>query len=121
MTYNTQYRLTDVLWWTRQADVLNEIASIMDVESVTTSTEGWFKHRTTASKNIIDKMTEAERAKLQEEERFLSMKGLPEHVQRKWDLKFHCRKYADSFVELPKTNGILGSRTRQARHTKRWA
>jgi hypothetical protein len=64
-------------------DVLKEIALIMEVESVDTTTQGWFPHRTTAAKNLIDKMTEAERGLLREKGDKMGSEGLPESVQRK--------------------------------------
>lgn len=55
----------------------------MKIESATTSSEGWFKHRTKASKNLINKMTNAEKVRLQEEAHRLGIEGLPEKIQRK--------------------------------------
>jgi hypothetical protein len=83
LTAKNKYKLTDVLWWTREADVLDEIASIMNMETVTTNTIGWFQHRTKASKNIIDRMTNTEKLKLQAEADRMAAEGLPERIQRK--------------------------------------
>jgi hypothetical protein len=55
----------------------------MNIDSATTSTEGWFKYRTKASKNLIDKMTNPEKIRLQEEAHRLAVEGLPEKIQRK--------------------------------------
>lgn len=83
MTPGKPYRLTDVLWWTRQADVLEEIADIMDLEAADTNTPGWFAHRMQAMKNILDRMSEEERRELKQEAERLGAEGLPEDVQRK--------------------------------------
>lgn len=78
-----KYRLTDVLWWTRQGEVFSEIASIMGIESANTNTAGWFSVRRTAEKNILDRMTDIEKDKLREEADQMAVEGLPVEVQRK--------------------------------------
>jgi hypothetical protein len=83
MTQGSRYRLTDVLWWTRQGEVFKEIALMMDLVSVDTNTPGWFQHRTRAARNLLDKMTEGERVKLRSEADRMSREGLPEEIQRK--------------------------------------
>jgi len=72
-----------VLWWTRQKDVFAEIASIMQIESANTKTDGWFTLRRTAEKNIIDAMTEEGKDSLREAAERMMKEGLPEDVQRK--------------------------------------
>lgn len=78
-----QYRLTDVLWWSDPNKVMNEIANIMGLDSVDTNTPGWFQHRTTATKNIIDNMSNAETNRLRQTAESMSEKGFPEELQRK--------------------------------------
>jgi hypothetical protein len=75
--------LTDILWWTRQDEVFEEIANLMGLESANTNTIGWFPLRTKASKNILDRMTEEERGMLETEAERLQKEGLPPDVQRK--------------------------------------
>jgi hypothetical protein len=55
----------------------------MNLELVTTTTPDWFQHRTTAAKNILNRMSVIEKNRLQEEADELAGKGLPENVQRK--------------------------------------
>lgn len=78
-----KYRLTDVLWWTRPEDVFQEIALIMGIESADSHTKGWFELRTTASKQLINKMRDAEKRKLQDEADQMWSMGLPEELKRK--------------------------------------
>ena len=79
----TRFRLTDILWWTRQDCVFEEIASILNIETANTSTPGWFQLRTKASKNIVDSMSEEERKVLEEEADRMQEQGLPQDVQRR--------------------------------------
>lgn len=75
--------MTDILWWTQQKEVFCEIASIMKLASADTNTPGWFTNRTTASKNILDAMTDEDRKKLEEKAEQFRVEGLPPDVQRK--------------------------------------
>jgi len=77
------YRLGDVLWWTRQKDVFVEIAAMKGLESADTNTPGWFTLRQTAEKNILDRMTEGERNDLRGEAERMAREGLPKDIQRK--------------------------------------
>jgi hypothetical protein len=77
------YKLTDVLWWTNQENVMKEVAVLMDLDYVDTNTPGWFKHRTAAAKSIIDNMPEGEKIKLQMKAQELAEKGFPPELQRK--------------------------------------
>ena len=76
-------RLTDILWQTRQGDVWAEIAAMLNLESANTQTPGWFEIHMTAMKNVLDKMTEEEKAMLHEEADRMSKEGLPAEVQQK--------------------------------------
>ncbi|KAF8801933.1 hypothetical protein BYT27DRAFT_7113986 [Phlegmacium glaucopus] len=93
LTKGNRYRLTDVLWWTRQASVFKEIASIMNLDSADTNTPGWFPYRTIAAKNLLDNMTDVERAKLIDEAGKLVSEGLPADLQytRFAEEKWHSR------------------------------
>lgn len=55
----------------------------MGLESADTNTPGWFENRTTAAKNILNVMTEAQKNRLRDEADEMAAKGLPEEVQRK--------------------------------------
>jgi hypothetical protein len=83
MDAGKRYRLTDVIWWTRQEDVFTEIASILEIDSASTQTPNWFQNRTRAAKNILDRMTKDETDILRDKADRLADKGLPEEVQRK--------------------------------------
>jgi hypothetical protein len=83
ITLGHKYRLTDVLWWTRQKDVLAEIAKLKKLPTVDTNTPGWLQHRLPASKNILDAMTAEEKRKFEQEAENHRIEGLPSDVQRK--------------------------------------
>ena len=72
-----------VLWWTRQANTFTEIATIMDLLVADTNTPGWLQYRTTAMKNLISRMTEAEKARLRGESKRMAAMGLPVDIQWK--------------------------------------
>jgi hypothetical protein len=78
-----RYRLTDILWWTRQEKVFEEIASILDITTANTSTPGWFQLRMKASKQIILSMSDDERKVLEDEADRMEREGLPQDVQRR--------------------------------------
>ena len=71
-----QYWLTDILWYTQKESVLNEIASIMGLDSADTNTPKWFEHQTRASKNVSDALSEEERKTLEEEAEQMWQEGL---------------------------------------------
>jgi len=77
----SRYRLTDILWQTHQGDVLTEIAAMLNMESANTQTPGWFEMRMTALKNILNKMMEEEKSKLQEEADRMAKEGLLAEIQ----------------------------------------
>lgn len=55
----------------------------MGIDSVTQETPGWFEHRTTATKNIFNSMTDAEMKDLRKKADEILEKGMPEDVKRK--------------------------------------
>jgi len=57
---NFRPKRTEIIWNTRQQEVLEEIAKILNVKEAMTQTPGWFSVQTWATKNIIAKMTPAE-------------------------------------------------------------
>jgi hypothetical protein len=79
----SRYRLTDVLWWTRRREIFEEIANIMGLESANTFTPGWFSHRNTAAKNIMEKMTEADKKLLRDKGDKMATEGMPDEIRRK--------------------------------------
>jgi len=83
MTTTKQYRLGDILWWRYREDVMKEIGIIMGNDTVDTNTPGWFQHRTAAAKNILNRMTEAQKFELRKLGDGMSEKGMPEEIQRK--------------------------------------
>lgn len=123
-----KYRLTDVLWWTRQEEVFEEIASIMEIPKADTSTPGWFPLRTKASKNILEKMTNDERRELEDVAEKLKSEGLPIDLQRKYVpyIAVRCRNAETpklTFLRvlgLPKKNGIPDYRQVRKRITWKW-
>jgi hypothetical protein len=78
-----EYRLGDLLWWLRKDDVMAEISELMGNDSVNTNTPGWFQLRTVAAKNILGRMTEAEKKDLRKKGEEIAKKGMPEHLKRK--------------------------------------
>ncbi|KAF8811080.1 hypothetical protein BYT27DRAFT_7253210 [Phlegmacium glaucopus] len=94
-----KYRLTDVLWWTREKDVLVEVALLMNLPTATTTTPGWLGFRLPASKNIIDAMTVQDKRVLEEVAEKMRIEGLPDDLQRK-----HMEdKWYSWFTEAAKT------------------
>lgn len=64
-------------------EVLDEIGRIKEMNSVDTTTPGWFELRTHATKNLLSQMTDAEKADLRKEGDKMAEKGLPEDVKRR--------------------------------------
>jgi len=77
-------KLTQVLWLTREKDVLAEIASLLGVPEANTKTPGWFGVRMKAMGNIIEWMSPEERAELEKERERISQEGHLEDVRRKY-------------------------------------
>jgi hypothetical protein len=75
--------LTDVLWWTREKEIFKEIGAIMGLDHVDRFTHGWFPHRNTASKNILDNMTDSEKTAIRKKAEDFAANGLPESIKRK--------------------------------------
>lgn len=73
----------ELLWATRENDVLAEIAVMMGLPAVTTATPGWFPYRLPACKSILDKMTEDQRAELDREAEKVREHGWPKERQTK--------------------------------------
>ena len=60
-----------------------EIATIMDLLMADTNTLGWFQYHTTATKNLISRMTEAKKARLRRESKRMAAEGLLVDIQQK--------------------------------------
>jgi hypothetical protein len=73
-------RVIEVLWKTKQDMVDKEISRMIDEES---RTETRFELRTTASKNILQKMTEIEMEELKKAGEEMAKNGYPEDVKRR--------------------------------------
>jgi hypothetical protein len=73
----------DVLWHTKEDDVLKEVASLMGLSEADTYTPGWLRYRTQASKKILDNMPEADMNELQEQAEKIAVEGFSEEKKRK--------------------------------------
>jgi multimeric flavodoxin WrbA len=80
---NFRPKRTDVLWHIRKDDVMEEIGKILNVDKATTATPGWFSARTTAIKNIVDRMSPDELTELDGEVEKLKNTGYDEKHQRR--------------------------------------
>lgn len=78
-----QYKISDVLWWERKDDVLDEVSKLMGKESADTNTKGWFELRMKASQNILNNMTEEEKNKLRKKGEEMGEEGFSEELRRK--------------------------------------
>ncbi|KAF8799826.1 hypothetical protein BYT27DRAFT_7119298, partial [Phlegmacium glaucopus] len=107
LTKGNRYRLTDVLWWTREADVFKEIASMMDLESADTNTPGWFPLRTRAAKNLLEEMPEVEKKKLRDEADRWVIEGVPPDLQRKFAEEKWLSRFSKTAKEVYNEMGLL--------------
>ena len=78
-----QYKITDLLWWERKEEIMDEISNSMGRESADTKTKGWFQLRMAASQNIRNKMTNEDILKLHRKGQEMREVGLQEELQRK--------------------------------------
>jgi hypothetical protein len=83
MTTTKRHRLVDLLWWLQREDVMKEIATSLGEDSINTKSPEWFTLRTKASKNMVDRMTDAEKAELRKKGEEMARKGKPKEIQRK--------------------------------------
>jgi len=74
---------SDLLWLTRKDEVLVEIARLLGVESADTTTQNWFEKRMVAIGNILESMTEEEKAELDEEGAKIAQRGYSEEQRRR--------------------------------------
>jgi hypothetical protein len=94
---NFRAKKSDVFWNLHREEVLKEIGNIMGLDQVTTMTPLWFSHRLSAIRNIIERMSDAEKEQLQAEVEEINSKGYPEEVKR---------KYVTINMPVPVPNGI---------------
>ena len=73
----------DVIWHMRKDDVMKEISTMLEVENATTQMLGWFAARTTAIKNIRDRMSQEEVAALEAKIEAMSKEGYKEKHQKR--------------------------------------
>ena len=73
----------DVIWHMRKDDVMKEISTMLEVENATTQMLGWFAARTTAIKNIRDRMSQEEVAALETKIEVMSKEGYKEKHQKR--------------------------------------
>ena len=89
---NFRPKRTDVIWHTRQQDVMEEIGKILHVDEATMETNGWFLARMPAIKNIIDRMSPDELTALDAQVELFAQKGYEEKHQRRWVTTLYPRR-----------------------------
>lgn len=101
---NFHVRLTEIVWKIRRQDVMEEIARLLGVEvaNVSTSTAEWFTTRTTATKNVLEKMTPEDRAELLREKERIENQGYSEEYQQRCVLF-----YLMLLMPMPKSEKLL--------------
>ena len=62
---------------------MKEIARVMGIDKVDTNTPGWFQNRTTAARNILNRMSEADKKELHKFGDQILENGMPEEIRRK--------------------------------------
>lgn len=75
---------SEVLWKTKPDLVFREIAALLGIEKADTSTPDWFGKRLPAIQNIVEKMTDEEKAKLDAKVQQINNKGYPEEIKRRY-------------------------------------
>ena len=74
---------SDLLWLMRKDEVFVEIARFLGIESADTTTPKWFNKRMEALGNILESMTEEEKAELDEEGARITREGYSDEQKRK--------------------------------------
>ncbi|KAM6490263.1 hypothetical protein JOM56_014240 [Amanita muscaria] len=96
---------SNAIWMLYEDCVWDEIASLLGVEEANSSTLGWFGMRMRALQNIHRKMSEAEKAKVDEEVEKMSRKGYLDEVKRSHDhIADLMSVAAQPFLEVYKDN-----------------
>ncbi|KAM6500775.1 hypothetical protein JOM56_003789 [Amanita muscaria] len=98
---------SNAIWMLYEDRVWEEIASLLGVEEANSSTLGWFGMRIRALQNIHRKMSEAEKAKVDEEVEKMSRKGYPDEVKRRLAEKYSWKRIHNSDQEHWKELGLL--------------
>jgi hypothetical protein len=77
------YRVTklDVIWYTFQKQVYEELKDILDVTEVDTSTKGFFEQQTTAAKRVYENLNQKDQEWVQAEVKNWKTRSLPQAVQ----------------------------------------
>ena len=74
---------TEVIWHTRQKDVMHEIVKLLKVKEAMTQMPGWFPLRTQAIKKIIANMMPEELRELDREVEYRAKKGNTEEQKKR--------------------------------------
>ncbi|KIM34658.1 hypothetical protein M413DRAFT_33125, partial [Hebeloma cylindrosporum] len=88
-------KITELVWRTRKADVLAEIAVLLGLEAADTHSPGWFNKRMLAIRNIMDTMSTEEKAALEKERMRIAREGNPEEEKRRLAEKKSMKRMAD--------------------------
>jgi predicted DNA-binding transcriptional regulator len=76
-------RDVEVIWHMDSKRVLHEVATILKVDTVTTSTPGWFGYRTQATRQILEKMSKEELEEVEIVRKRMASEGNSKVHQRK--------------------------------------
>ncbi|KAF8876020.1 hypothetical protein CPB84DRAFT_1752522 [Gymnopilus junonius] len=90
----------------RDAEEGKAWAKILNVETATTETPGWFTAQTQAAKQVIQQMTPGELKELNNQVIQVGKKGYPTNVQRSLAKKFHAKHIRQVVEEQYKEMGM---------------
>ena len=81
---HTTIRVTvlDVIWRSKRAEVLEELKQILNVDNVDSRTPGFFQKRTTAAKQVLEKLTVKEREEVEAKVERLKTSGHELEIQQ---------------------------------------
>ncbi|KAM6489951.1 hypothetical protein JOM56_014530 [Amanita muscaria] len=104
---NFTVKKSEVLWNLHQEDVLKEIAHLLDLEEVTTSTPGWFPLRLPAIANILERLSPGEQAQLDADVERINKEGYPDDVKRRLAEKYTQKRVEDDAISNWKEKGVM--------------